>query len=66
MKRKKEEKTISIPIRATYTYDRKTGELIDKELEFADIPGKAIAEFFLARFGIDAEAVKTDGEAGEA
>lgn len=47
--------TIRIPIRGTYTYDRKTGELIDKKLEFADLPTIAVAEFLLSRFGLDPE-----------
>ncbi len=47
--------TIRIPIRGTYTYDRKSGELLNKEFEFADLPTVAVAEFLLSRFGLDPE-----------
>ena len=52
---KQDDETIRVPIRGRYVYDRKTGQLLSKELEFADLPTAAVAEFLLARFGLDPE-----------
>lgn len=45
--------SIRIPIRATYTVDRKTGEIVARQLEYEDFPTVAVAEFLLSRFGLD-------------
>ena len=58
----KENNTCHVPIRGTYTVDRKTGEIINQQLEYADIPADALAQFILERFGIDTEAVKPNGK----
>ena len=57
----KEKDTCRVPVRGTYTVDRKTGEITEKRLDYSEIPAAALAEFFLARFGIDAEEVKKNG-----
>lgn len=49
---------IRLPIRATYTVNRATGEITDRQFDFADIPTATVAEFFLDRFGVDAEPVE--------
>ena len=64
MKQKQTEKgktLAAVPIRARYVVDRKTGEIVSREYETADIPAAALAEFFLQRFGIDAEEVGANG-----
>lgn len=53
---------IRLPVRASYTVDRSSGELIDRHFDYADIPAASVAEFFLDRFGIDAEPVDPSGE----
>lgn len=58
----KENMTCSLPIRGKITVDRKTGEIVSEEYEYADIPAEALARFFLERFGIDAEAVENGKE----
>ena len=55
-------KICSVPIQATITVDRKTGEIIDRQYEMADISANALAAFFLNCFGIDAEVVKKANE----
>ena len=54
---------IRLPIRATYTVNRATGEITDRRLDYADLPAAAVAEFFLSRFGIDAEPVEPSAAA---
>ena len=44
--------TISLPVRGTYTYDRKTGELISKKLEYAEFNAYDVADFILGRMGV--------------
>ena len=48
-------KTCHVPIRGKITVDRKTGEIVSEEYEYADIPAEALAQFFIERFGIDAK-----------
>ena len=59
-------KICSVPVQATITVDRKTGEIIERQYEMADIPANALAAFFLDRFGVDREEVEMSEEAREA
>lgn len=43
--------TVNIPVSGTYTIDRKTGEIIDKQLEYAVLPVKAVTDVLFRRFG---------------
>ena len=43
---------LRLPIRARYTVDRNTGEIIGRSFESLDFPARAVGEFFLAKFGI--------------
>ena len=52
---------IRLPIRATYTVDRASGDIIDRQFDYANMPTAAVAEFFLDRFGIDAEPAASSG-----
>ena len=52
---KQGDETIRVPIRATYTVDRRSGEIVSRQLEYENLPTKAVAEFLLARFGLDPE-----------
>lgn len=47
--------TIRLPIRGTYTVDRRSGEIINRQLEYAELPTRAVAEFLLTSFGLDPE-----------
>ena len=54
---------IRLPILATYTVSRATGQITDRRFDYADLPAAAVAEFFLSRFGIDAEPVEPSAAA---
>lgn len=57
-----EDNTCHVPIYGNYRVNRKTGEIVSAELEYADIPAKAVADFLVGKFGIDPEAVEADGK----
>ena len=46
---------MSVPIRGTYVVDRRSGEIVSRQLEYENLPTKAVAEFLLARFGLNPE-----------
>lgn len=61
MRRREIEEMCSIPIRAKYTVDRKTGEIIDYQPEMVELPAKLIADFILAQFGSSPQEVEQNG-----
>ena len=44
--------TVNIPVSGTFTVDRKTGEIINKQLEYADVPVEALTDLLFNRFGL--------------
>ena len=61
MQTKEKREMCSVPISATVTVDRETGNVIDRQLEYADIPADAMAAFLLERFGGGRKGVKGNG-----